>query len=108
MHDAALLKIGRHFRLSDRTKLILGRNKEENERLRHLRRDQDLLLEPRSFVGPSSLLIGTADNNEVEIAVNIMAVHAKTPDFPVTVALNDRLGTPFIDRRAVDLDRLRI
>ena len=36
MADAALLKIGRHFRLSDTTKLILGRNKEENERLRAL------------------------------------------------------------------------
>ena len=38
MADAALLKIGRHFRLSDTTKLVLGRNKEENERLRALGR----------------------------------------------------------------------
>ena len=31
INDIDLLKIGRHFRLDEETKLVVGRNKDENE-----------------------------------------------------------------------------
>jgi tRNA U34 2-thiouridine synthase MnmA/TrmU len=38
VRDMTLLKYGRHFRLSDGSKMIVGRDKEENEHLEHLGR----------------------------------------------------------------------
>jgi tRNA-specific 2-thiouridylase len=110
MHDAAMLKIGRHFRLSDKTKLIVGRDKDENERLRGLALAGHLLLKPVSFVGPSGLLIGGADDSDIRISANIMASHAKSCSFPLTVESgnNGTLVRYMIDRLTIDVEKLRI
>jgi len=109
MHDAALLKIGRHFRLSEETKLIVGRNREENDRLHGLSRAGHLLMEPVSFTGPSGLLVGKADKTFIALSANVLAFHAKNCTFPVTVETSD--GAPLrhvVDRLPLDLDRIRI
>ena len=109
MHEAALLKIGRHFRLSEETKLIVGRNKDENDRLSDLSRAGHVLMEPVSFKGPSGLLVGKADEALLDVSANIMALHAKNCTFPVTVETGG--GAPvrrLVDRLPLDLDRLRI
>ena len=56
LNDIELLKIGRHFRLSDNTKLIVGRNKMENEILESLTLDDDIIIEVSNYVGPTCLL----------------------------------------------------
>ncbi len=56
MNDIELLKIGRHFRLSDNTKLIVGRNKMENEILNSLKLDDDIIIEVSNHAGPICLL----------------------------------------------------
>ena len=110
MADAALLKIGRHFRLSDTTKLILGRNKDENERLRALARPDHLFLEPLSFKGPSGLIVGEATEGDLlPVAANLMALYAKSCEFPVTVeAMGTDSARHEIDRLILDLERLKI
>ena len=108
MHDAALLKVGRHFRLSESTKLILGRDKEENEKLRSLSKAGHPLLEPRSFTGPSALVIGESEGI-VPPAANIMAVFSKNCTFPVTVEMTNGYSTVHIvERQPVDPETLRI
>ncbi len=52
------LKVGRHFRLSDDTKVILGRDQEENKRLEMLNHKNSVLLIPFNFKGPSALVTG--------------------------------------------------
>ncbi|MGD0231855.1 MAG: hypothetical protein ABSC19_16125 [Syntrophorhabdales bacterium] len=108
MYDAALLKTGRHFRLSPSTKLIVGRNKEENDRLRGLAQAGHLFLLPVSFTGPSGLLVGPADGDTIGISANIMASYAKNCVFPVTVA-SGSAGSErhVVDRLPIDLDPLR-
>jgi len=109
MFDAALLKIGRHFRLSETTKLILGRNEEENGRLEALSRAGHPFLRPVSFVGPSALLIGGAVGEAVSLAANIMASYSKSSEFPVTVEVTN--GSPtrhVVDRLPLNLDQLKI
>ena len=109
MNDAAMLKVGRHFRLSDKTKLIVGRNKQENERLAGLSRLGHLLLTPVSFVGPSGLLIGEIDEAAIDMSANIMAAHAKNAGFPLTVELSSGAeGRRVIDRLSIDIEGLRI
>jgi tRNA U34 2-thiouridine synthase MnmA/TrmU len=109
MNDAAMLKIGRHFRLSDKTKLIVGRNKEENERLAGLSRAGHLLLTPVSFVGPSGLLIGEVDEAVIGMSANIMASHAKNCTFPLTIDMSNGASTRrAIDLLSIDIEGLRI
>ena len=57
-NDIDLLKIGRHFRFDENVKLIVGRNKDENEIMKALALPDDILLEAQDHVGPVSLLRG--------------------------------------------------
>jgi tRNA U34 2-thiouridine synthase MnmA/TrmU len=52
IHDLDLLKYGRHFRADDQGKIIVGRNKSDNEKLRELSMDNDLVLFMADFPGP--------------------------------------------------------
>jgi hypothetical protein len=54
--DIALLKVGRHFRLPGGSKLVVGRNKEENDRIESLAREDDTLVVPGNVMGPSALV----------------------------------------------------
>lgn len=57
-----LLKLGRHFRLDDKAKLVVGRNEQENQRLLELAREGDYLFTPdENSAGPTSL--GRGDFN---------------------------------------------
>ena len=52
IHDLDLLKHGRHFRADDQGKIIVGRNNFDNEKLRGLSTDDDLVLFMAYFPGP--------------------------------------------------------
>ncbi|MGB9798098.1 MAG: tRNA 4-thiouridine(8) synthase ThiI, partial [bacterium] len=56
--NVVLLKLGRHFRLRKGVKLVVGRNKEENERIREFSREGGILLRAYSHKGPDGLLRG--------------------------------------------------
>jgi tRNA U34 2-thiouridine synthase MnmA/TrmU len=89
MKDVALLKIGRHFRLSPDTKLIIGRNKEENERLSTLWSAPQSLLTPLGFRGPLGLLSGAASDGHIDIAANIISHYGKNDCYPITMEISD-------------------
>lgn len=56
MDDIKLLNHGRHFRISERAKLIVGRNEHDNEMLRSLRKESDLFfMPPEEEPGASAL-----------------------------------------------------
>ncbi len=77
LRDLELLKVGRHFRLSGGLKLVMGRRKEENEVVRSLATPKDVLLVPQGFPGPSGLLVGKADGEDLVLALSIMARYCK-------------------------------
>lgn len=56
LEEIELLKLGRHFRLSKDIKLVVGRNKEENEQLQNFFQDGDFLFKAKNLKGPVSLL----------------------------------------------------
>lgn len=56
LNDVELLKVGRHFRLSNEARLIVGRNRNENEIMKFLSRDIDYCLEAIEFTGPVGIL----------------------------------------------------
>ena len=56
--DIRLLTMGRHFRLEPGTKVVLGRNKKENEIIFALAGPGYHLFTPHGFPGPAALLAG--------------------------------------------------
>jgi len=56
LEEIELLKLGRHFRLSKDIKLVVGRNKEENEQLKDFFQDGDFLFKAKNLKSPISLL----------------------------------------------------
>jgi len=71
--DARLLRLGRHFRLAGESKLIVGRNHEENEKLRRMATDSDFIFYPEEVKGPLALLKGIMSGESLEMAGAVTA-----------------------------------
>jgi tRNA U34 2-thiouridine synthase MnmA/TrmU len=80
LNDVHLLKMGRHFRLSPKLKLVVGRNEEENQKVQTFSETGDILLKLFRFPGPLSLLRGEAGEKEIEKAAAITARYSKAKD----------------------------
>jgi len=84
--DCELLTLGRHFRLGEQTKLVIGRNEQQNAALRrlydHRQRHECLFVSPANFLGPQAILVGPVDPSTVEHAAQIIVqyVHRPLPD----------------------------
>ncbi len=91
-NDIDLLKIGRHFRFDENTKLVVGRNKDENEVIKALALDGDILLEAKDHVGPITLIRGENVQHYIEFGAAITLRYGDAQkDTPsvVTVQKND-------------------
>jgi tRNA U34 2-thiouridine synthase MnmA/TrmU len=77
LNDVHLLKFGRHFRLSPKAKLVVGRNEEENQKIETFSQAGDVLLKTVHYPGPVSLLRGEADSPELDKAASIMVRYSK-------------------------------
>ena len=78
-NDIDLLKIGRHFRFDKNTKLVVGRNKDENEMATSLALPNDILLEAKDHVGPTTLLRGDGMSKHVEFSAKITLRYSDAP-----------------------------
>ncbi|OGP77651.1 MAG: hypothetical protein A2V86_06530 [Deltaproteobacteria bacterium RBG_16_49_23] len=77
LNDVHLLKFGRHFRLSPKAKLVVGRNEEENQKIETFSQAGDILLKTVRYPGPLSLLRGEADVTEIDRGASITARYSK-------------------------------
>lgn len=66
--DLNLLKNGRHFRLNPALKVIVGRDREDNEKIRMLAKPGSILYLPSGFRGPTAIIRGTTDKHS-EMAI---------------------------------------
>lgn len=73
--DIHLLKVGRHFRLDDKIRLVVGRNESENNRISALKNVGDFFFMPQEEIaGPSAILRGIIkDSSILELASRIIA-----------------------------------
>ena len=79
INDIDLLKIGRHFRLDEKTKLVVGRNKDENEIIKAIALPGDILLEVRDYVGPTSILRGGNAKSHTAFASAVTLRYSDSP-----------------------------
>ena len=72
LENIRLLKIGRHFRLNEAMKLVVGRNEKENARLLNLARENDYLFMPTDeLAGPTSLGRGILSEELIRLSCSI-------------------------------------
>ena len=79
INDIDLLKVGRHFRLDEETKLVVGRNKDENEMIKAIALPGDILLEARDYVGPISILRGKNASQHTKFASSVTLRYSDAP-----------------------------
>ena len=80
INDIDLLKVGRHFRLDEQTKFIVGRNKDENEMIKAIALPGDILLEAKDFVGPVSILRGSNAKEHLKFASSVTLRYSDAPN----------------------------
>ncbi len=78
--DIPVMKFGRHLRLPDGAKLVVGRNKDENAHLQEINNDKYYHIKTIGLPGPHSLLSKNATKADKELAVKIILTYCKTQE----------------------------
>ena len=79
VNEFLLLRYGRHFRLSDRIKVIVGRDEAGNEALCNLAPGR-ILIEPLGVMGPTTLIEGDPVDDELGLAAALAARYCDHSD----------------------------
>ena len=80
IREIELMKVGRHFRLGPHARLVVGRNKGENETIVSLAKPGDLLLTAQSVPGPNVLALGDLTPELEILAAAITASYSDARD----------------------------
>jgi tRNA U34 2-thiouridine synthase MnmA/TrmU len=76
LRDVELLKQGRHLRLPQGSRVVVGRIHADNVRLRELARPEDIIMKVDEVPGPTALLPGGATAADVEVAAAVVAAYS--------------------------------
>jgi len=91
IREIELLKVGRHFRIGARARLIVGRNKGENETIASLAKPEDRLLFALTVPGPTVLALGDLTPEIERLAAGITVSYSDAKDRePTEVRLEGR------------------
>jgi len=101
--DIELLRWGRHLRLDKDTKLIIGRNKNENEVIHGLSKPQDQMLKVLDVPGPAVLIPSGTHLENQKLAATICASYSDTSEgTPVRVMVIQNHASTIISTKAVE------
>jgi tRNA-specific 2-thiouridylase len=98
LKEIELLKVGRHFRLGPNTKLVVGRNKKENQVIHTLWKESDLLLSTMSVPGPTVLVSGDVSHELADLAASMTVSYSD--------AKNDELTEVSLKGQGMDEERM--
>jgi tRNA U34 2-thiouridine synthase MnmA/TrmU len=94
MKDAVLLRFGRHFRLNKDNKIIVCRNKTENETILNYVPKDDVLFELVDYNGPLCVYFGELTEDAMEKAASYTVSYSKaSKDKPSKVRFWNLRGT---------------
>jgi tRNA-uridine 2-sulfurtransferase len=79
LEDVRLLRLGRHFRVRDDLKIVLGRNQDENRQLSGFTNEERWLIEPENWNGPNALVCGPRGEGSLQEALVLMARYSRSP-----------------------------
>lgn len=92
IRDIELLRVGRHFRLDESTKAIIGRRQEENERLLELVHEGDVVVKVTGYPGPIELIPRGFTEASVEIAASLCVRYSDVPNSIVVEVILEKDG----------------
>ncbi len=92
LNDILLLKLGRHFRINQECKLVVGRNEKENDALLNLVKDNDLIFMPEETIaGPTALARGKFGTQERKTAASLVSRYCDRREAPlVRIEIEDK------------------
>jgi len=102
--DIPVMKFGRHFRLKDGAKLVIGRDKDENQHLQGIENDKYYHIKTVGLPGPHSLLSKNASDADKDTATRAILTYCKTNvDEIYTISYDGQEveGSPFSSRDAM-------
>ncbi|MCK4428982.1 MAG: hypothetical protein KAU95_01295 [Candidatus Aenigmarchaeota archaeon] len=85
-NELELLKVGRHFRISE-NKIIVGRNEKENNKIIKLKNSLDFIFEVEG-IGPITLLQGTKNKAAIKLAAELTLLYSDEEDAVVKYGKN--------------------
>jgi tRNA-uridine 2-sulfurtransferase len=94
LSDYHLLRIGRHFRLSSGCKVIIGRNRAENETLGKFQDGEGFFLRVPGYGSPLTLVAGGSDE-DILTAASMCARYSDARHLPEVVVRVERAGKEF-------------
>lgn len=80
IRDIELLKYGRHFRVNDNSKIIVGRNNADNNALQAQAVEADFVLFMADYPGPQVLVPYGGDENIINTAAALCVRYSDAPD----------------------------
>ncbi len=84
--DIEILKWGRHFRIGENARLVVGRNEKENDIIGAMKGENDIILKVESFPGPTALATGALTPDILGLAASITVSYSDAnSDEPVSV-----------------------
>lgn len=90
LEDLALLRLGRHFRITPGCKVVVGRNRKENESLHSLDDGKSICLRTEEHAGPVVLIRGRTTEQIVLIAASLCARYSDARHLSaISVRVND-------------------
>jgi tRNA U34 2-thiouridine synthase MnmA/TrmU len=94
MRDIDLLKIGRHFRSSSTSKIVVGRDESENAIIKSLAEENDCLLRVEGCGSPMALVTGEITDESLRLAAAVCARYSDGKNFPEVAVQVFRSGKP--------------
>ncbi|MCF8067214.1 MAG: tRNA 4-thiouridine(8) synthase ThiI [Desulfobacterales bacterium] len=107
--DFELLKYGRHFRLDDTTKMIVGRDEKDNESILNLYdSEKDVMVTMEERPSPIILIPGGGNFSQVRLAASICIGYSKNiPVDPIQVSATTPDGKEFIQTMGIDAKQIK-
>ena len=105
LDDLSLLRIGRHFRFSPSCKIIVGRNKIENEKIWSLSA-KGCLLKVEGYGSPTTLIVGEITDETLQVAASLCARYSDAKGIHEAEVTAIRKGTIFTLKTAPCADKI--
>lgn len=96
MRDVLMLKVGRHFRYRG-AKIIIGRNRMQNEHLATMRSKDEVVLFTENVPGPSALVTGDIDSEVLSFGARATAAYADASQGNVSIRAEGALSSWMIE-----------
>ncbi len=77
--DINVLKTGRHLRLPEGAKLVIGRNQDDNEMIKKIENEKYLFAKASDIAGPLCLISKNATDADKTLAARLILTYTKTP-----------------------------